>query len=50
MAEKRREAAIQAEYAARPSLMLDPNSERWLEIIESTDSEDTHNDLDIDWD
>jgi hypothetical protein len=47
---KRRKADILAEYAAGhgQSSTLDPNSERWLDIIESTTSEDTENDSDID--
>jgi hypothetical protein len=50
-AEKRsRKAAILAEYAVRPSLMLDRNSERWLDIIESTASEDTESNSDMEWD
>jgi hypothetical protein len=43
-----RKAAILAEYATEPSSTLDRNSERWLDIIESTASEDTRSDLDID--
>jgi hypothetical protein len=36
MAEKtRRNAAILVEYAAEPSSTLDPNYERWLDIIKS---------------
>jgi hypothetical protein len=50
-AEKRqRKAAILEKYAKGEAWTLDENSERWLDIIKSTASEDTKSDSDIDWD
>jgi hypothetical protein len=50
-AEKRqRKTAILEKYAKGEAWTLDENSERWLDIIKSTASEDTKSDSDIDWD